>query len=54
MNARPLTKAEWVAILEAEGFVVVSTTIDPIHGSWNAHGAITDDGGFFRTYSVCL
>ena len=50
VNARPLTKAEWVAILEAEGFVVVSTTINPMHLLEPAR--IIDDEGFFRTLRI--
>lgn len=50
VNARPLTQAEWTAILEAEGFTVESVMTNPMH--LLEPGRIMDDEGFFRTLKI--
>ncbi len=50
VNARPLTQAEWTAILEAEGFTVESVMTNPM--LLLEAGRIVDDEGFFRTLKI--
>ncbi len=50
VNARPLTQAEWIALLEAEGFKVESVMTNPMH--LLEAGRIIDDEGFFRTLKI--
>lgn len=50
VNARPLTRAEWTAMLEAEGFIVESVMTNPMHLLETAR--IIDDEGFLRTLKI--
>ncbi|MBL0126762.1 MAG: methyltransferase domain-containing protein [Flavobacteriales bacterium] len=50
VNARPLTEAEWTAMLVAEGFTVESVMTNPMHLLEAAR--IVDDEGFFRTLKI--
>lgn len=50
VNARPLTQAEWTALLEAEGFVVESVMTNPMLLLEPAR--IIDDEGFYRTLKI--
>lgn len=50
VNARPLTRAEWTAMLEAEGFAVESVMTNPMHLLETSR--IIDDEGFFRTLKI--
>lgn len=50
VNARPLTRAEWIAMLEAEGFKVESILTNPMLLLEPAR--IIDDEGFFRTLKI--
>ncbi len=50
VNARPLTRAEWTAMLEAEGFAVESVLTNPMLLLETAR--IIDDEGFFRTLKI--
>lgn len=52
VNARPLTKAEWIAMLEAEGFKVEDVMTNPM--SLLETGRIIDDEGFFRTLKIAF
>ncbi len=52
VNARPLTQAEWTAMLEAEGFTVESVMTNPMHLLEPAR--IVDDEGFFRTLMIAF
>lgn len=50
VNARPLTQAEWIALLEAEGFTVESIMTNPMLLLEPAR--IIDDEGFLRTLKI--
>lgn len=50
VNARPLTRAEWTHMLEAEGFVVESVMTNPMH--LLELPRILDDEGFWRTMKI--
>lgn len=50
VNARPLTQAEWTAMLEAEGFAVTRVMTNPMH--LLEPGRILDDEGSFRTLKI--
>jgi len=50
VNARPLTRAEWTAMLEAEGFAVECVMTNPMHLLETAR--IIDDEGFLRTLLI--
>ena len=52
VNARPLTRAEWVAMLEAEGFKVENILTNPMH--LLEPGRIVDDEGFLRTLKIAF
>ncbi|WEK38342.1 MAG: class I SAM-dependent methyltransferase [Candidatus Pseudobacter hemicellulosilyticus] len=48
--ARPLTTAEWVALMEGEGFEVVSVHHNPMH--LLEPKRVIQDEGFFRTLKI--
>ena len=50
VNARPLTRAEWIDLLEAEGFVVDNVMTNPM--LLLETGRIIDDEGFFRALRI--
>ncbi len=50
VNARPLTQAEWTAMLEAEGFTVTRVMTNPMH--LLEPSRIIDDEGVFRTLRI--
>ncbi|MCO5276326.1 MAG: methyltransferase domain-containing protein [Flavobacteriales bacterium] len=50
VNARPLTRAEWTAMLEAEGFAVETVMTNPMHLLETSR--IIDDEGFWRTLKI--
>src|SRR5690606_4620860 len=50
VNARPLTRAEWIALLEAEGFAVDNVMTNPM--LLLETGRIIDDEGFLRTLRI--
>ena len=50
VNARPLTQAEWVKLLENEGFRIVKIAISPMLLLETRR--IIDDEGFFRTLKI--
>lgn len=50
VNARPLTAAEWIHILETEGFTVEHISTNPMH--LLEPRRIVDDEGFFRTLRI--
>ena len=50
VNARPLTQAEWIALLEAEGFTVEKVMTNPMLLLEPAR--IIDDEGFLRTLKI--
>ncbi len=50
VNARPLTEAEWTALLEKEGFKVLKTERNPMH--LLKPSRIIDDEGFFRALKI--
>jgi len=50
VNARPLTRAEWTAMLEAEGFTIESVMTNPMHLLETSR--IIDDEGFLRTLKI--
>ncbi|MBK9420694.1 MAG: methyltransferase domain-containing protein [Flavobacteriales bacterium] len=52
VNARPLTRAEWTAMLEGEGFKVESILTNPM--LLLEAGRIVDDEGFFRTLKIAF
>lgn len=50
VNARPLTRAEWTAMLDSEGFTVLRVMTDPMHLLEPAR--IIADEGFWRTLKI--
>ncbi|MBK9420695.1 MAG: hypothetical protein IPN44_06550 [Flavobacteriales bacterium] len=52
VNSRPLTRAEWTAMLEGEGFKVESILTNPM--LLLEAGRIVDDEGFFRTLKIAF
>ena len=50
VNARPLTRREWVALLEAEGFRILKITTNAMLLLDTAR--IIDDEGFFRSLKI--
>lgn len=50
VNARPLTRAEWIALLEAEGFAVECVMANPMLLLETRR--IIDDEGFLRTLKI--
>ncbi len=50
VNARPLTRAEWTSLLEAEGFTVENVMTNPMLLLEPAR--IIDDEGFLRTLKI--
>ncbi|MGV9014060.1 MAG: methyltransferase domain-containing protein [Flavobacteriales bacterium] len=52
VNARPLTRAEWTAMLEGEGFKVESILTNPM--LLLEAGRIVDDEGFLRTMKIAF
>jgi len=50
VNARPLTQVEWTALLEKEGFKIVSVETNPM--SLLESKRVIDDEGFLRTLKI--
>ncbi|MEO6820687.1 MAG: class I SAM-dependent methyltransferase [Ginsengibacter sp.] len=50
VNARPLTKSEWIALLEKEGFKIKMLERNPM--SLLETSRIIDDEGFFRSLKI--
>ncbi|MBW7887158.1 MAG: methyltransferase domain-containing protein [Bacteroidetes bacterium] len=52
VNARPLTKSEWCALLEKEGFKIKTVEESPMH--LLKLKRILEDEGWLRTLKICL
>lgn len=50
VNVRPLTKSEWVALMEKEGFKVLTVETNPMH--LLEPKRVIQDEGFFRTLKI--
>lgn len=52
VNARPLTREEWVALLDEQGFDIVKIETNGM--KLLEFGRMVDDEGFFRTLKICF